>query len=98
MQKIKQDHQTIKTLYDLAQLANYSLVDRLYSDPDSKVNAEDYLPRQVFSGHYVPVNPTPIDSPIYIAHSKNFFDELGFCHSLATSEDFIRMFSGFKSA
>ena len=97
MQKIKQDHQTIKTLYDLAQLANYSLVDRLYSDPDSKVNAEDYLPRQVFSGHYVPVNPTPIDSPIYIAHSKNFFDELGFCHSLATSEDFIRMFSGDNS-
>lgn len=97
MQKIKQDHQTIKTLYDLAQLANYSLVDRLYSDPDSKVNAEDYLPRQVFSGHYVPVNPTPIDSPIYIAHSKNFFDELGFCHSLATSEDFKRMFSGDNS-
>ena len=97
MQKIKQDHQTIKTLYDLAQLANYSLVDRLYSDPDSKVNAEDYLPRQVFSGHYVPVKPTPIDSPIYIAHSKNFFDELGFCHSLATSEDFIRMFSGDNS-
>ena len=97
MQKIKQDHQTIKTLYDLAQLANYSLVDRLYSDPDSKVNAEDYLPRQVFSGHYVPVKPTPIDSPIYIAHSKNFFDELGFCHSLATSEDFKRMFSGDNS-
>jgi len=94
MQKIKQTYQAIKTLYDLAQLANYSLMDTLNSDPDSKANALDYLPRQVFSGHYVPVIPTPIESPIYITHSKNFFDELGFCHSLAKSEDFIKMFSG----
>ena len=94
MQKIKQTYQAIKTLHDLAQLANYSLMDTLNSDPDSKANALDYLPRQVFSGHYVPVIPTPIESPIYITHSKNFFDELGFCHSLAKSEDFIKMFSG----
>ena len=94
MQKIKQTNQTIKTLGDLAQLANYSLMDTLNSDPDSKANAIDYLPRQVFSGHYVPVNPTPIESPVYITHSKNFFDELGFCHTLAKSEDFIQMFSG----
>ena len=94
MQKIKQTYQAIKTLHDLAQLANYSLMDTLNSDPDSKANALDYLPRQVFSGHYVPVIPTPIESPIYITHSENFFDELGFCHSLAKSEDFIQMFSG----
>ena len=94
MQKIKRTHQTIKTLYDLGQLANYSLMDTLCPDPDSKINAIDYLPRQVFSGHYVPVLPTPIESPVYIAHSKNFFDELGFCHSMAVSEDFIKMFSG----
>jgi uncharacterized protein YdiU (UPF0061 family) len=40
------------------------------------------------------VNPTPIKDPVYIAHSKNFFRELGFTDSLATSEDFMRMFSG----
>ena len=94
MQKIKQTYQVIKTLHDLAKLASYSLMDKLNSDPDSKENAIDYLPRQVFSGHYVPVKPTPMEAPIYITHSKNFFDELGFCNSLATSEDFIRMFSG----
>ena len=60
MQKIKQTYQVIKTLHDLAKLASYSLMDKLNSDPDSKANAIDYLPRQVFSGHYVPVNPTPI--------------------------------------
>ena len=94
MQKIKQTYQVIKTLHELARLASYSLMDKLNSDPDSKENAIDYLPRQVFSGHYVPVNPTPMETPIYITHSKNFFDELGFCNSLATSEDFIGMFSG----
>ena len=94
MRKTKQTYQAIKTLHDLAKLANYSLVDTLNSDPDSKANAIDYLPRQVFSGHYVPVKPTPIESPIYITHSKDFFDELGFCHTLAKSEDFIQMFSG----
>ena len=94
MRKTKQTYRAIKTLHDLAQLANYSLMDTLNSDPDSKANAIDYLPRQVFSGHYVPVNPTPIESPVYITHSKNFFDELGFCHTLAKSEDFIQMFSG----
>ena len=94
MQKIKQTYHAIKTLHDLARLANYSLMDTLNSDPDSKANAIDYLSRQVFSGHYVPVKPTPIESPIYITHSKEFFNELGFCHTLATSEDFVRMFSG----
>ena len=94
MQKIKQTYRTIKTLNDIALLADYSLIDKLNVDPDSKVDAIDYLPRQVFSGHYVPVYPSPIESPVYITHSKGFFKELGFCDSLATSEDFIRMFSG----
>ena len=94
MQKIKQTARTIKTLHDIAQLADYSLVDKLNVDPDSKLDAIDYLPRQVFSGHYVPVNPSPIELPVYITHSKSFFKELGFCDSLATSKDFIRMFSG----
>ena len=94
MQKIKQTYRTIKTLNDIALLADYSLIDKLNVDPDSKVDAKDYLPRQVFSGHYVPVYPSPIGSPVYITHSKGFFKELGFCDSLATSEDFIRMFSG----
>ena len=94
MQKTKETYRTIKTLYDISQLADYSLVNTLNVDPDSKVDAIDYLPRQVFSGHYVPVNPSPIETPVYISHSKIFFKELGFCDSLATSEDFMRMFSG----
>lgn len=98
MQKIKQTPQTIKTLDNLAQLADYSLIETLNCNPDAKANGIDQLPREVFSGHYVPVNPTPIEAPLYIMHSKNFFKELGFSDSLATSEDFIRMFSGDTSS
>ncbi len=98
MQDIKQTTQTINTLNDLAQLANYSLMDTLNSDPEATKNGVDHSPREVFSGHYVPVNPTPIENPVYIAHSKSFFEELGFSDSLATSEDFIKLFSGDTSA
>jgi uncharacterized protein YdiU (UPF0061 family) len=84
----------IATLADLAKLANYSLMDTLNCDPDATENGADYAPRQVFSGHYVPVKPTPIKDPEYIAHSKSLFGELGFDDSMAQLDDFARMFSG----
>ena len=84
----------IETLQDLAKMADYSLLDTLNSDPQATENGVDYQPREVFSGHYVPVNSTPIEEPLYIAHSKNFFSELGFSDSLAQSPDFLSMFSG----
>ena len=82
------------TLDDLATLADYSLMATLNCDPDAKANGEDHAPRQVFTGHYVPVNPTPIKDPEYVAHSKHLFHELGFADSMAQSADFVRMFSG----
>ncbi|CAM3258897.1 protein adenylyltransferase SelO [Moritella viscosa] len=93
-QKISSTISTISTLNALAKLANYSLMDTLNCDPDATENGADHAPRQVFSGHYVPVNPTPIKDPEYVAHSKNFFSELGFADSIAESSDFVRMFSG----
>jgi uncharacterized protein YdiU (UPF0061 family) len=86
--------ETVDTLDSLAKLANYSLMDTLNCDPDAKVNGVDHSPRQVFTGHYVPVNPTPIENPEYVAHSKHFFQELGFADSMAQSADFVRMFTG----
>jgi len=85
---------TVLTLDDLAKCANYSFMDTLNCDPDAKANGVDHAPRQVFSGHYVPVKPTPIDEPEYVAHSKNFFHELGFADSMAESADFVRLFTG----
>ena len=94
MKVIKENPTTIETLSDLAKLVDYSLIKTLNKDPESRVDGVDHQPRQVFSGHYVPVNPTPIKNPVYIAHSKNLFSELGFADSLAQSTDFISMFSG----
>ncbi|MEZ0151926.1 MAG: YdiU family protein [Candidatus Reddybacter sp.] len=90
----KKTSSTISTLDDLAKLADYSLMDTLNCDPDATENGDDHAPRQVFTGHYVPVNPTPIKEPEYVAHSKHFFSELGFADSMAESPDFVRMFSG----
>lgn len=84
----------ISTLNVLANLANYSFMDTLECDPGSTFNGSDHEPRQVFTGHYVPVKPTPIKEPEYVTHSHNFFSELGFADSMATSAEFIRMFSG----
>ncbi len=87
----------VKTLDELAALADYSLMDTLNADPEATSDGVDHSPRQVFKGHYVPVNPTPIETPVYIAHSETFFKELGFSDALATSEGFMRMFSGDSS-
>ena len=67
---------TVATLDDLAQLANYSLMDTLNCDPDAKANGADHAPRQVFTGHYVPVNPTPIKDPSTSRTAKTFFANL----------------------
>ncbi len=87
-------NEKIDSLDELAKFANYSLMDTLISDPDANDDGQNHYPREVFNGHYVPITPTPIKNPIYIAHSKTFFDELGFDDSLSQSEDFIKMFSG----
>ncbi|WP_342630481.1 protein adenylyltransferase SelO family protein [Marinobacter alkaliphilus] len=84
----------ITSLNDLAAMADYSLMNTLNCDPEGRANGADHAPRQVFSGHYVPVSPTPIEHPEYVAHGKSLFRELGIADTLAQSEDFVRMFSG----
>jgi uncharacterized protein YdiU (UPF0061 family) len=84
----------VTNLEELAPMADYSLMDSLNCDPDATPDGVDHQPRQVYSGHYVPVRPTPIENPEYIAHSSGLFRELGFADSLAQSDDFVRMFSG----
>ncbi|WP_258237609.1 YdiU family protein [Arcobacter sp. CECT 9188] len=85
---------TIETFDELSNLSDYSFVNKLNSDPDTKYNEDNKFPREVFSGHYVKVLPTPIKEPIYISHSKSFFKELGFSEELINSDDFIKLFSG----
>jgi len=84
----------IATLDELAKCANYSLMDSLNCDPDAREDGLDHNEREVFSGHYVPVAPTPMKEPEYVAHSHTLFAELGLADAMAESADFMRLFSG----
>ena len=84
----------VKSVSELAEFADYSLLNTLKSDPQATETGDDHQPRQVFSGHYVPVKPTPIADPQYVAHSHLFFRELGLADSLAQTDAFKQLFSG----
>ena len=82
------------TFAEFAQRADYSLLDALQVDPQASSDGRDHQPRQVFSGHYVPVQPTPLPQPALVAHSSNLFAELGLSETLAHDEQFLRLFAG----
>ncbi len=86
------------TFDEFVQLADYSLMDNLHADPDARSDGDDHRARQVFSGHFVPVTPTPLPEPEYVSHSRTFFNELGLSDELALDDDFRRIFSGDISA
>ena len=84
----------ITTFAAFAQRADYSLLEALQADPQASGDGRDHRPRQVFSGHYVPVTPTPLPAPAYVAHSSSLFEELGLSEALVNDEPFRRLFSG----
>ena len=84
----------IKTFEEFVNNIDYSFMDNLKEDPEATQDGNDFIPRQVFSGHYVPVKPTPLSFPEYVAHSKNLFTELGISNLLLEDKDFKKLFSG----
>ena len=50
----------ITTFEQFATSADYSLMNTLRADPDSTHDGNDHRPRQVFSGHFVPVPRRPL--------------------------------------
>jgi len=82
------------TFAAFVQAADYSLLEALRPDPQAREDGDDHQPRQVFSGHYVPVTPTPIPEPDYVAHSASLFRDLGLSEDLAHDDAFRRLFSG----
>ena len=88
----------VTTFDEFVQLADYSLMDTLNADPDAPIEGDDRRARQVFSGHFVPVIPTPLAEPEYVAHSSTLFQELGLSDGLVFDEQFRQVFSGDLSA
>ena len=85
---------TTTNFAEFAERADYSLLEGLRADPQATADGRDHQPRQVFSGHYVPVTPTPLPAPEYLAHSSSLFEELGLSETLVHDEQFRRLFSG----
>ncbi|WP_415409228.1 protein adenylyltransferase SelO family protein [Synechococcus sp. A10-1-5-9] len=89
---------TANSFEEFRQRVDYSLLEQLKADPQATRDGVDLRPRQVTSGHYVPVRPTPLPDPAYVAHSSVLFDELGLSEALVHDDAFQRMFSGDLSA
>lgn len=90
----RNSEQSAASFNNFIKSANYSLLDNLHPDPESTKDGDDHRPRQVRSGHFVPVTPKPLPQPTYISHSKTFFSELGLDQELAINEEFKKLFSG----
>jgi uncharacterized protein YdiU (UPF0061 family) len=90
--------QSISTFDEFVRSADYSFMDTLNADPDATGDGDDHRARQVFSGHFVPVTPTPLPKPEYVTHSSTFFHELGLSDELVNDAKFCRVFSGDISA
>ena len=58
-------------------------MDQLRADPEATADGNDHQAREVMSGHFVPVKPTPLPQPAYISHSRSLFHELGLKDDLA---------------
>ncbi len=84
----------IDNFSDFLNQADFSFIKTLHADPQSTVDGNDHSPRQVYSGHYVPVTPIALTSPKYLTHSGQFFKELGLSDKLIEDENFTQFFSG----
>ena len=84
----------ITSFQEFIRQADYSLKTNLNPDPASSHDGDNHRAREVCSGHYVPVNPTPLSDPVYITHSYHLFEELGLHDDVVEDQDFIKMFSG----
>ncbi len=83
-----------KNFSEFSQLADFSFINSLKADPQSTIDGNDHKPRPVYSGHYVPVTPTPIPEPKYISHSETLFKDLGLSTELTKDKKFCSFFSG----
>ena len=78
----------------LASKVNNTFLQDLEADPEQEQQAPNKRRREVRSGHYVLVKPTPLPEPSLVSYSKNMARSLGLCDEECTSERFARFFSG----
>ena len=79
---------------DLLHRAHPAFLRNLTPDPEQARHAPNKTARQVKSGHYVEVHPTPLPAPGYAIHSPAFFQALGLADEVASDSVFVHFFTG----
>lgn len=82
----------------LADAADHSWLKQLTPDPETSKHAPNRSSRQVRSGHYVRVAPTPLSSPKLVLHSPAMAANLGIAEEDVHSPAFAAFFSGDAAA
>eukprot|EP00457_Paulinella_chromatophora_P001889 gb/GEZN01001891.1/.p1 GENE.gb/GEZN01001891.1/~~gb/GEZN01001891.1/.p1 ORF type:complete len:743 (+),score=117.51 gb/GEZN01001891.1/:38-2230(+) len=82
------------SLASLEAHASHSWLEQLNPDPATSQNIPNRSSRQVRSGHYVEVKPTPLLNPELVAVSREMAQELGLSEAGTQASDFVRFFSG----
>ena len=78
----------------LMQRMHPGLLRNLAPDPEQARHMPNKTARQVKSGHYVEVHPTPLPTPRYVIHSPAFFEALGLADAVGSDPAFMQFFTG----
>ena len=77
-----------------ASRANHSWIEQLSPDTEQAKHSPNKRMREVFSGHYVLVKPTPLPDPEKVIHSDSMALEFELDEEAINSETFLNFFSG----
>jgi len=94
----EEEEATKRGMEALASRASSSWVAQLTEDPEGAANAPNRASRQVRSGHYVLVDPTPLPAPELLLFSEELLQDMGLDATVTEDPRFARFFSGDKSA
>eukprot|EP00808_Paulinella_micropora_P005733 g34218.t1 len=86
------------TLSTLETYASHSWLEQLIPDPETAKHQPNRTSREVRSGHYVEVKPTPLSKPTLVAVSPEMASELALSEEGTKASEFVRFFSGDTSA
>lgn len=78
----------------LAKKENCSWILLLNSDPETNKYIPNKTSREVKSGHYVKVIPTPLPNPYSVIFSSDMANRLGLSDNICKTNDFLLLFSG----
>lgn len=90
---------SIKGFESISRFASYSdpsWCTHLICDPNEEEFRPNHKSRQVFSGHYVPVQPIELSNPHLIIYSDQVVEMVGLSNEACTTQEFLHFFSGYE--